>query len=277
MRPSPAPDGAPGAAPPARSARRVLGLTLALGASLALAATVASAGRDDLRLIVQQQCVPDWIQQHDPAPCEEVDIPGGTAALFSAATRRELAAGWAVLADRKGGAHLLLIPLTTIPGIESPMLLEGGTTNYFAAAWKARALIAAAAGRALAPDQLGFAVNSRYTRGQDQLHIHMECQGAPLHAALLAQAGHLSEHWTALEIAGNRYEVRRVPGPSLDPVRPFELLAAGVPGARADMAAYTLVVAGVSFPDGPGFALLARHALVGGGELLLDGSCAIAR
>jgi CDP-diacylglycerol pyrophosphatase len=267
MRPSPAPE------PP----QGVAAAALALGVVLALAAAPARAGRDDLRLIVQQQCVPHWIQQHDPAPCKEIDIPGGEEALFGASVRRALAAGWAVLADRKGGAHLLLVPLTTMSGIESPQLLESSATNYFAAAWNARARIATAAGRPLAPEQLGLAVNSRYSRGQDQLHIHMECQGAALHAALLAQAAHLSTHWSALEVAGERYEARRVLGASLNTVRPFELLAAGVPGARADMAAYTLVVAGARFADGPGFALLARRAVLRGGERLLDASCAIAQ
>lgn len=276
MRRSRAPEAPPGIAWPARATARVAAVALGLGAFIALAAAPALASRDDLRIIVQQQCVPNWIMQHDPAPCEQIQIPGGEEALFGASARRALAAGFAVLADRKGGAHLLLVPLATISGIESPELLDSGTTNYFAAAWNARARIAAAAGRTLAADQVGLAVNSRYSRGQDQLHIHMECQGAALHAALVAQAARLSTRWSALEVAGVRYEARRVRGGSLDAVHPFELLAAGVPGARADMADYTLVVAGVQFADGPGFALLARRAVLGGGERLLDASCAIA-
>jgi CDP-diacylglycerol pyrophosphatase len=256
----------------AAAAALAVALTLALG----LATTPARAARDDLQLIVQQQCVPNWLMAHDPAPCEAVEVRGGDGAVFSTDVRRSLAAGYALLADRKGGAHLLLVPLHTISGIESPILLASGTTNYFAAAWSSRQLIATAAGRPLTRDQVGLAVNSHYTRGQDQLHIHMECQGQALRAALQAQAAHLSDHWSALEVAGQQYQARRVPGENLT-ARPFELLAAGVPGARADMGAYTLVVAGVQFADGPGFALLARRALMGGGELLLDASCAVAR
>lgn len=273
---SPTPEDTRRTVRPARAALRAAAAALALAAAFALAAAPAIAGRDDLRLMVQQQCVPDWIQQHDPAPCEQVQIPGGEEALFGATVHRALQAGYAVLVDQQGGAHLLLVPLATISGIESPALLESGTTNYFAAAWNARARIAAAAGRELAADEVGLAVNSRYSRGQDQLHIHMECQGAALHGALVAQAAHLSAQWSALEVGGVRYEARRVPGGSLDSVRPFELLAAGVPGARADMAAYTLLVAGVQFADGPGFVLLARRALIAGGQRLLDASCAIA-
>ncbi|HTW75525.1 MAG TPA: CDP-diacylglycerol diphosphatase [Steroidobacteraceae bacterium] len=253
-------------------------LALVLALVLALAAAPASAGRDELRHIVQQQCLPNWLMQHDPSPCESIDIPGGEAMLFGAGVRRALAAGYAILADEKGGAHLLLIPLATISGIGSPALLASDAPHYFAAAWAQRTRLAMAAGRALAPDQVALAVNSRYSRSQDQLHIHLECQGPALHAALQAQAGRLSERWTQIEVAGRRYQARRTRGASLEGIHPVALLAAGVPDARADMAAYTLVVAGVRFTDGPGFALLARRAsLGGGGEGLLDPSCALAR
>jgi len=75
---------------------------------------------------VQEQCLVHWLQQHDPAPCERVT------------------AGYALLADRKGGAHFLLIPTRAIAGIESSELETPEVPNYFSAAWQARDLIAAA-------------------------------------------------------------------------------------------------------------------------------------
>jgi hypothetical protein len=42
------------------------------------------------------------------------------------------------------------------------------------------------------------------------------------------------------------------------------------------MGRYTLVLAGLRLPDGPGFALLERRAALHGGESLLDSSCAVA-
>jgi CDP-diacylglycerol pyrophosphatase len=62
---------------------------------------------------------------------------------------------------------------------------------------------------------------------------------------------------------------------------PFHLLAAGVPGARAQMGAWTLVLAGVEVHGRPGFVLLAGRAdpLRGesaSGEVLQDHDCALA-
>src|ERR1700744_4476116 len=87
----------------------------------------AQAARDDLQRIVQQQCLPAWRQRHDPAPC--LSIRAGTGATDE---------GYALLADRKGGAHFLLSPLRTLSGIESPALLQPGGPNYFPAPWHAR-------------------------------------------------------------------------------------------------------------------------------------------
>lgn len=242
-----------------RSCARAL-RCMALALAAAAVASPAQAARDDLQRIVQRQCLPDWLQRHDPAPCLAVRTD----------------AGYAVLADRKGGAHFLLIPLRTLSGIESPALLGPTVPNYFAAAWDARARIIPGALRAAPPDAVGLAINSHYSRGQDQLHIHIECQGAALHAALRAAAARLTATWTPLDVDGDTYQVRRVMGSTLEGTDPIRLLAEGLPAAREHMAFYTLIVAGVRFGERPGFALLARRAVLRGGERLLDHTCAIA-
>jgi hypothetical protein len=53
-------------------------------------------------------------------------------------------------------------------------------------------------------------------------------------------------------------------------------LAERLPGAKQDMGAYTLMVAGMQFKDGPGFILL-TGSNVPGTEILLDPTCAITR
>jgi CDP-diacylglycerol diphosphatase len=113
--------------------------------------------RNALRQIVQEQCLVHWLEQHDPAPCDRVQ------------------AAYAVLADRKGGAHFLLIPTQKIAGIESAELQSAGTPNYLSAAWRARDRLAAAAGHAIPRGAVGLAVNPPHARTQDQFHIHIEC------------------------------------------------------------------------------------------------------
>ena len=243
---------------------------LALGCALCAVAMAigspARAVRDDLQRIVQRECLPDWLQRRDPAPCLAVQTRDGAGAAGS---------GYAVLADRKGGAHFLLIPLRTLGGIESAALLQAGAPNYFAAAWDARERLVPGVLHLLPADEVGLAVNSRFSRGQDQLHIHIECQGEALHARLQAAALRLTAQWTPLKVDGDTYQARRVLGTTLEGADPFRLLAEGLPAARAHMGYYTLVVAGMQFADGPGFALLARRAVLRGGERLLDGTCAL--
>jgi CDP-diacylglycerol pyrophosphatase len=246
-----------------RAAPRLL--LVFLGAWALLATESRAQNRDALRRIVQEHCVPHWLQQGNPAPCDRVSIT---------ASPRETE-GYAVLADAKGGAHFLLIPTERVAGIESPEVLEPRAPNYFAAAWKARARIAAVLGHEVRREAVGLAVNSEQHRSQDQLHIHVECLGEEVYRLLQTAGEHLSDRWTAIRLARWQYQGMRVMGEDLQQANPFELLARRMPGAREDMGAYTLMVAGMQFKDGPGFALLTGKN-VPGAESLLDSTCAIA-
>jgi CDP-diacylglycerol pyrophosphatase len=254
---------------------RLHALTVAVTALAAIswALAVRSADRDALRHIVQEQCLPHWSEQHDPAPCARVVAPD-----------------FAVLADHKGGAHFLLIATQTITGIEDPKLLAPGSPNYFAAAWQARDHLSAAVGHPVRDDRIGLAVNSALARGQDQLHIHIECLQPRLQRALRAAAASIGDHWTPLPSEDFPYLALRVRGEKLGHADPFVLLAEGHPQARQNMAAYTLIVARVQFTDGPGFIVLtgrtpSREALllplakglVPPGETMLDSTCAADR
>jgi len=226
----------------------------------------ADAGRDQLRVIVQQQCLPHWTQAHDPAPCISVRTLDGGAAPR----------GFAVLADRKGGAHFLLIPTRTITGIESPQVRGAQALNYFAATWEARYVLVGAVGHAVPRTAVGMAVNQHRARSQDQLHIHLSCLSRPVREALQSQAERISQNWSSVSVDGARYQALRIMGSELGAVNPFELLAAQLPDPGRDMDEYTVLVAGMQFEQGPGFAVLAGRG-VPGAELLLDASCALAR
>jgi CDP-diacylglycerol pyrophosphatase len=244
-----------------------LRLILAVVSACALLATESRAqNRDALRQIVQEHCLPHWIQQADPAPCERVTLTAGPADTQ----------GYAVLADAKGGAHFLLIPTARVAGIESPELLEPRAPNYFAAAWRARDRIAAVLGHDVHRDAVGLAVNSEQHRSQDQLHIHMECVGAEVYRVLRTASERLTDRWTPVRLARWQYEGLRVMGEDLEPANPFELLAQGMSGARQDMGAYTLLVAGMQFKEGPGFIILTGRN-VPGAESLLDSTCAVGK
>jgi len=224
-----------------------------------------AANRDALRQIVQEQCMVHWLQQHSASPCDRIHLPDPP-------HERE---GFAVLADRKGGAHFLLIPTKTIAGMESPELLEPGTPNYFAAAWQARDRVAAVVGHSVPRSAVGMALNPQHARTQDQLHIHVECVRVDIADALRSQAPRISHVWSPVVLNGSSYQALRIMGEELDGADPFALIADGIPAAKAAMGDYTVIVAGMDFSEGPGFVVLAGNASAG--ELLLDSTCAAAR
>ena len=231
----------------------------ALAAICCAAATIPAIGanRDALRQIVQEQCSVHWRAQHDPSPCDRVSPD------------------YAVLADRKGGAHFLLIPTRTIAGLESPAILDAATPNYFAAAWDARDLLDAAMSRQIPRDAVGLALNPQRARSQDQLHIHIECLGPQAHRALAEAAPHLTDDWSTLYVALFKYHALRIRGETLNEANPITIVARHVPDAGRPIGEYTLLLAGYTFKDGPGFILLAGTGPAA--ELLLDSTCAVAR
>jgi CDP-diacylglycerol pyrophosphatase len=221
-------------------------------------------GRDALRRIVQDRCVVNWSQHHVAAPCERVYL----------ADSKTGASGYAVLADRKGGAHYLLIPTQTMAGVDSRELLDPELPNYFAEAWHARDLIAAYVGHEVPRTAVGLAVNTARSRSQDQFHIHIECVRQEVFDALHAAADRITDTWTPLGIAGSTYDALRIMGEGLDGSNPYELLAALQPDVRRHLGDYTLVVVGMQFKSTPGFVVLTGTGPTG--ELLLDSSCAVA-
>jgi CDP-diacylglycerol pyrophosphatase len=231
--------------------------------SVALAAP-ANANRNALREIVQGQCAAHWLRQHSAAPCERITL----------ADLAHIRDGFAVLADRKGGAHFLLIPTQTLAGLESPELFHPGTPNYFAAAWAARDLVAAVVGHRLPRAAVGMALNPKHARSQDQFHIHIECIRKDVARTLQKAAPGIGDSWSPLAIGPWSYEALRIMGEDLAGSDPITLLARTLPAAKAAMGDYTLVVAGMNFNEGPGFIALA--GIGPAGELLLDSTCAVA-
>jgi CDP-diacylglycerol pyrophosphatase len=255
--------------------RRGFAAALAVCAALVCLVAVAQqqlTTRDVLWVVVNDKCVPDELQKHDPMPCVRVDLDGG------------IDKGFAVLKDIWGNTQFLLIPTARIPGIESPAILAPDAPNYFAEAWDARTYIDAALGRQLPREDIGLAINSDVGRSQDQLHIHVDCVRPDVQAALRNEAAAIGERWAPLDIplAGHRYWAMWVAGEQLGANNPFRLLAEGLPGAAQNMGDRTLVVIGSSRPNGAaGFVILEDQVDQeshdkASGEELLDHACSIA-
>ncbi|HEY0181572.1 MAG TPA: CDP-diacylglycerol diphosphatase [Rhodopila sp.] len=241
--------------------------------SLALApARTHAADPSILWKIVNGKCVPHEQTDRDPSPCAVVDLAQGPAK------------GFVVLKDINGIAQFLLIPTTRLGGIEDPAILQPDATNYWSAAWEARYFVDERLHTSLPRDAVSLAINSAFGRSQDQLHIHIDCVSPDVRQAIAANIDKVATRWTPFPVplAGHRYQSIRIESESLDGIDPFRILAENDAEARADMARYTLVLVGATFPDkGNGFVLLADRAdLPAGdrasGEQLQDHTCAVA-
>lgn len=218
--------------------------------------------------IVNGKCVPDQQANTKPDPCAEVAIGTG------------VDKGYAVLKDRNGIAQYLVMPTRLITGIEDPQLLASGATNYFDSAWRVRRLVDQRLGTTLTRDDVGIAVNSIYGRSQDLLHLHVDCLRIDVRDALHGRLAAIGRSWsTPIALAGHDYRALRIDGDDAVPTDPFVALADGLKVPPAEIGAWTLVLAGATFSDGPGFVLLAARAdpatgYDGSGEDLQDHRCA---
>jgi CDP-diacylglycerol pyrophosphatase len=223
-----------------------------------------NAGRDAYRQIVQDQCVTNWTQHHNPYPCEKV---------FLAEAETD-STGYALLADPDGGAHYLLIPTQTMTSTENGELLDPNLPNYFADAWDGRYLLSNFIGHAVPRIDVGLVVTTPASRTQNQFHIHIECLRQDVVGALSATADKVTDVWSPVTVAGFPFQALRLPVQGLEGSNPFELVAKLSPDARHHVGSYTIVVAGVQYRSGPGFIVLTGTGP--SGDLLLDSGCMVA-
>ena len=201
-------------------------------------------------------CVPSQqAGETPPKPCADVSIGGG------------VASGYAVLKDRKGIGQYLVMPTQLIIGIEDTKLRAPGATNYFDPAWRVRALSIALVEKAypgikLTRDDMSIAVNSFGGRSQDLLHLHVDCLDLGVRDALHAQLATIGRKWSAqpLTLMGHPYYALRIDGDDTVKVDPFDVLQRGLKVPAGEMGLWTMVLAGATYTDGPGFVLLASRA-----------------
>ena len=118
--------------------------------------------------------------------------------------------GAALLKDRCGSGHYLLIPTARRSGIESAELLAPQEPDYLALAWAWRTLSAtapeAAATDSRSQDDIALAVNSRYGRSQDQFHVHIDRLRPEVRSALDALALPAQAR-ASVTLLGHRYRL----------------------------------------------------------------------
>ncbi|GBQ37589.1 CDP-diacylglycerol diphosphatase [Gluconacetobacter azotocaptans] len=216
--------------------------------------------------IVHDRCVPNQMGEDTPTPCAVVDIDRG----------------YAVLKDKTGRAQYLVIPTARVTGIEDRTLLAQDAPDYFGAAWRQIDRSLARLGHTMPRETMALAINSKFGRSQNQLHIHIDCLAPNIRVALHWARPKIGSGWTPLLLDGHVYRATRIDGDTLDGAYPFRRLAASLADPAREMDEHTLVVVGTVWPNGrPGFILLddVVKPLSGdraSGEELEDHSCHIA-
>ena len=243
---------------------------LAIGLLAVVTTSLAATGfsRDTLWR-VEQTCILNRQATGASFPCLDVDLSRG------------LRDGVAVLRAPFRQTHVVTMPTARIVGIEGSQLVAPDGRNYPQAAWDARRFVQADARRPLAWDDVGLAVNSRMTRSQDQLHIHVDCVDAALKPMLKARFATVpKDAWAegVFTIERQVYWARRIEGPSLEGINLFRLIRE-IPAIGRDPGLAILAVIGMSEGGHDGFLLLAGRSEPKRGlkqstsEDLLDHSC----
>lgn len=166
--------------------------------------------------------------------------------------------GYAIIKSPvKDRLDFIFTPTKKIAGIEN--LVSGLTDdpNLWRIAWRERGLLQQATGHPLNWDAVALAVNSKSTRSQDQLHIHLGCIDPALRVFLGAQKFTSMQQWLLLRPDGvnSGVFVKLLPKESIDR-NLFSLIFDEIPGGKAFAEKETIAVAGVTQGAWRGFALM---------------------
>lgn len=173
--------------------------------------------------IVSERCIPQQQNSGSPEPCLQVNLQQR----------------YAIFNDANGPLHTLLIPTDKITGIESTVLLDSETENYFLHGWNMRYFLQQKSTVPIPEHYLALAINSRYGRTQNQLHLHLACLKPEVYWSILQQKGNIGYQWQALNapLSGQRYLAIKV----ATTMNPFTALAHYVKAEGDKMDNYGLV------------------------------------
>jgi CDP-diacylglycerol pyrophosphatase len=175
----------------------------------------ASSNPDFLWNTVSKECVPNQKTNGTPAPCDEVFF------------EKDGVAGHVVFKDSKGPLQYLLLPITKITGIESPLILADDTPNYFYQAWEAKTHMENIYKSSIPAEEISLAVNSQLGRSQNQLHIHISCIRTDVKDLVHKNLQLIGESWGPFPggILGHNYFARHITLDQLKNKNAFKLLS----------------------------------------------------
>ena len=252
------------------SAKCALFILAVVALVLASASRAHAFGRAALWEVISDLCVPNFLKTGNAFPCLSVEGDVNAGAV-------------AIVPDLRSGTQVLAVPTVRVSGIESSVVFSPDAPRWFEEAWNSRRFVSRNLPHELPREDIALAINSRLSRTQDQLHIHIDCLKPEVQNALTLLQPQLSTDWSTKPIAlhGKHYFARLLRELDLRALNPFRLVADGPGRAEPDFGRMSIALVASKLSDGEdGFILLAgrfsRGQTDGGrSEDILDHSCKI--
>jgi CDP-diacylglycerol pyrophosphatase len=200
-----------------------------------------SMDRKALWSVIDKLCVP--VSYLGGAfPCLKVDRSAGYAAIRS---------------PSRSTPDIMITPTSFIEGVESLSGLHGTYPNLWKAGWMSRDLLREVVHRNLAWNDVILAVNSKVTRSQDHLHLHLGCINRKLESLISAEAQRGGAVWRKISLGAHMPDVfiKFLTEEFID-TDLFAMINKEIPGRQSSAYTQTIALAGVMWESKPGFALM---------------------
>jgi CDP-diacylglycerol pyrophosphatase len=168
---------------------------------------------------------------------------------------------------------LLVSPTAKIQGLESEELRSAEAPNLWLCAWKERNRLNALTGQHLSSNRIIMAVNSKATRSQDQLHLHLACVKRDVRGFFELQAIPQTGTWSSVHIdtLNANFFVKRLPADGLKQ-NVFRIVLNELPAPFQSRDQQLVAVVASSNKNSNGFILLVSFDSTSA-ENLMDHTC----
>ena len=173
------------------------------------------------------------------------------------------AAGYAILRPpSQSSLDFIITPTINIEGIESLSRLHEKPPHLWKAGWMSRDLLREAAHHDLSWDGIVLAVNSKFTRNQDQLHLHLGCLEPKLKEIISAEARIGGSNWRIIKPKSIKAGllVKFLTQEQID-ADLFAMINNEIPGRENSIESQTIALAGVESGSDRGFVLMVTLAM----------------
>lgn len=185
-------------------------------------------------------------------------VPASYLGLSFPCLKVDRAEGYAIIrSPSRARIDFIITPTSKIEGIESLFRNHAKSPNLWRAGWLSRDLLRQIANHDLARDNIVMSVNSKATRSQDQLHLHLGCFNPKLREFIAAEAIQAGSNWRFLrpQTINTGLYIKFLTQDAIN-IDLFGMIDDEIRRGDQFAEAETIALAGVNLGSSPGFALM---------------------